>query len=420
VGTGKTVLLHGLICQTAARYAPDEAQLSLLDYKEGTEFSLYRELPHVYALSLGPSSEFGFQVLRSLQREMSRRASLYKEAGVQDLAAYRRATGAKLPRHLVVIDEFQVLLADRADAREALEDLIRRGRSAGVHIVLSSQSLADMSLNTAVLGQLGTRICLKMSTSECARFLAPGNDAPARFQHAGQAVLNEREGATGANTELRAAHYELAEIRRLVQELAALRPASGRVLSPPFVYDADIPVVASAEEKRALTAAGQVTWGLSQELPPQPIASALRERDTVAVVGRGAKVDLLLAALRDGAALAGLRVTERTSQELVASSGSDEPPPQGPVVVTVSDAGFATENALQALRERSPFLLVVLAREARALTLPWLRDDVLCCDEAAIHELAFRRLAALSHDAVVARIRSGGDPAVVRLFGPHP
>jgi hypothetical protein len=416
VGTGKTVLLHGIICTAAALYSPDELQLSLLDYKEGTEFAIYRSLPHIFALSLGSSSDFGLEVIRALQREMSRRASLYKEAGVQDLAGYRRATGATLPRHLLVIDEFQVLLANRADARDVLEDLIRRGRSAGIHLILASQSLADMSLNTAVLGQLGARICLKLSTSECARFLAPGNESPARFQHPGQAVLNEREGATSANHEFRAANYDIPELRKVVAELAALSPVRTQVLGPPFVYDADAPVSMGAEDRRRLTAADRVMWGLSQELPPRTIVSSLREKETLALVGHGKKVDLLLATLREGAAWSGLALHECTTRDVAAAGATDDVPIVGPVVVTVTDTGFTVESALQALRERLPFLLVVVTRDARTLTAPGLRDDVLCCDEGAVNDLAYRKLPALQNDALVARVRAGVEPALIRLL----
>jgi hypothetical protein len=348
---------------------------------------------------------------------MSRRASLYKEAGVQDLAAYRRVTGTRLPRHLVVIDEFQVLLADRADARDVLEDLIRRGRSAGIHIVLASQSLGDMSLNTAVLGQLGARICLKMSTSECARFLAPGNEAPANFQHAGQALLNEREGAADANVEFRAAYYDVGQLRAVVGELARRRPAPRSIQLPPYVYDADTPVAATMGERSALAGGDAVVWGLSQELPPRPLVSSLREQSTVAIVGHGGKVERLLGALREAAALAGLGVIESTSQDLVAAAASSQPAATGPVVVTLTSSGFATENALQSLRDQCPGLLVVVARDARALALPWLRDDVVCCDEASVNEIAYKRLPALGREALAARARAGAEPAVFRLFG---
>jgi hypothetical protein len=416
VGTGKTVLLHGLICQAAALYSPDELQLSLLDYKEGTEFAIYRSLPHIFALSLGASSDFGLEVIRSLQREMSRRASLYKHAGVQDVAGYRIATGTKLPRHLVVIDEFQVLLANRADAREVLEDLIRRGRSAGIHLVLASQSLADMSLNTAVLGQLGARICLKLSTSECARFLAPGNELPARFQHPGQAILNDREGATAGNNEFRVAHCDIPTLRKVVAELAALSPVRTQLLGPPFIYDADTPVTMGAEDRRVLAAADRVIWGLSQELPPQAIVSSLREMETLALVGHGKKVEFLIAALREGASMSGLSMHECTTRDLAAAGVTNEVPIDGPVVVTVTDTGFTVDSALQALRERLPFLLVVVTRDARTLTAPGLRDDVLCCDEAAVNNLAYRKLPALHHDAIVARVPAGGEPTLIRLL----
>lgn len=414
VGTGKTVLLHGIISQAVAKYPPDELQLSLLDYKEGTEFSVYRNLPQLFALSLGPSSDFGLELLKALQREMSRRASHFKDAGVQDLRAYRRAADLKMPRHLVIIDEFQVLLANRADARDVLEDLIRRGRSAGIHLILASQSLADMSLNTAVLGQLGARICLKLSTSECARFLAPGNEAPARFQHPGQAMFNEREGTLAANVEFRAANYEQAALRTHVEELAALAPQRSGLLEPPFVYDADAPLRISPAQLLTVAPAGVAVWGLSQELPPRAVTSSLGERNTIAIAGAGGKVELLLAALRASSTAGGLSLSERSLGDILANP--DDVPLSGPLVVTVTEGGFAAEDAIKALCERLPFLLVVLARDARLLSLPALRDDVICVDQAAVQELAYRKLPGVAPQAFAARIRSDREPSLFRLF----
>ncbi len=416
VGTGKTVLLHGIISQATTRYSPDELQLVLLDYKEGTEFSIYRSLPHLFALSLGASSDFGLEVLRALHREMSRRATLYKDTGMQDLSGYRRATGAALPRFLVVIDEFQVLLANRAEARDVLEDLIRRGRSSGIHVLLASQSLADMSLNTSVLGQLGARVCLKLSPSECGRFLGHGNDLPSRFQHAGQAVLNEREGAVEGNAEFRAANYDLAMIRRVVQELAAAGSPRGEQLGPPFIYDADTPVTLSPEARRRVVPAGDVLWGLSQELPPRGVSSPLAGPSTVALLGTGSKLEMLLGSVHQAARDSGLTVGECTTADLSSIEAVDAGGAGGPVVVRVLSDGYEAENAVSALRQRLPGLLVLVATSPKLLS--GMRDDCICCDESTLDALAFRRAPALQHPSLAARVTGGGEPSVFRLVAP--
>ena len=134
-GSGKTVLLHNIIVNSAWQYSPSELIFYLLDYKEGTEFKLYDSLPHVHILSMESNRPFGVSTLQYLQEEMERRGKLFKESGVAKIQDYRIKKGEKLPRILVIIDEFQVLLKGHdslsAQGAEILDDISRRGRSFG-------------------------------------------------------------------------------------------------------------------------------------------------------------------------------------------------------------------------------------------------------------------------------------------------
>lgn len=216
VGTGKTSLLNAIILQCAGLYAPEELRISILDYKNGTEFGCYESLPHLYALSLGPGTKFGQDLLGHLQAELERRSDLFKSVGATNLDAFRLKAKEVLPRHLVIIDEFQVLLQDRKRGMESgqmLEDLIRRGRSFGFNFILSTQSLKDGALTSAAAANIGCRICLRLSETECCNFLSTDNILPSTFEYTGQAVYNDREGRKEGNTEFRVAYYPDSEIK---------------------------------------------------------------------------------------------------------------------------------------------------------------------------------------------------------------
>jgi hypothetical protein len=149
-GSGKTILLHNIICNTAWLYSPEEVQFILLDYKEGTEFKPYENLPHAKVLSIRSEREYGVSVFNFLNDEIERRGELFKGQNVSNIAKYNKASKEKLPRILVVIDEFQKLLD--GDARttnfvsSALDDIGRRGRSFGINLILSTQSLAGVNI----------------------------------------------------------------------------------------------------------------------------------------------------------------------------------------------------------------------------------------------------------------------------------
>ena len=194
-GAGKSVLLHALILHGAWLYAPDELQFLLLDYKEGTEFKPYADLPAVRVLAIESSRAFGLSVFNYLQGEIEERGALFKAADVSNYPDYRRATGQPLPRLLLVIDEFQVLLKGHdpigRQVAAAMDDLARRGRSMGIHLLLCTQSLHGVDLPEATLSNAALRIGLRMSEGDAARV----NTVATALHRPGEAVSTSPAGA---------------------------------------------------------------------------------------------------------------------------------------------------------------------------------------------------------------------------------
>ena len=242
VGTGKTILLHDLILNAARLYSPAELRMHLLDYKEGTEFACYRALPHLENLSIGPNVEFGLDVLNGLADEIVRRAKRFKNAGVSNVGEFRKKTGETMPRHLVIIDEFQVLWTDPVYGERAsskMEDLVRRGRSFGLNFILSTQSLRGASLSPAAKESLGLRICLRLSESDCEDFLSPGNMVAAGFKKAGEAVYNELGGIPAGNRFFRSAYLSGSEISSIIGQLREKAVETDVKLRAPGIYEGD-------------------------------------------------------------------------------------------------------------------------------------------------------------------------------------
>lgn len=316
VGTGKTVLLHDLILNAACKYPPQELRMHLLDYKEGTEFSVYRRLPHVDTLSIGPSVEFGLDVLMGLSDELRNRGRKFKDAGVTSLKDYREVTGEAMPRHLVVIDEFQVLWTDATygeRASEMLENLVRRGRAFGFNFVLSTQSLRGANLSAATKANLALRICLRLSENDCMDFLGPQNTASAKFTQAGEALYNEQEGAPSGNRFFKASYLSGVEVAKLVKRLHELAVERGAWTGDAAVYESD-----SFEDPETLAAeagAGMLAVGRKAGLRGKAVALPVCGRGLrgVAIVGgnsekRSMVVEGLLAQLKaSGAEIRELR-----------------------------------------------------------------------------------------------------------------
>ncbi|WRA70971.1 DNA translocase FtsK [Helicobacter pylori] len=178
-GSGKSNFLHVLIQNLAFYYAPNEVQLFLLDYKEGVEFNAYvadTPLEHARLVSVASSVSYGITFLKWLCDEMQKRAELFKQFNVKDLSDYRKHE--KMPRLIVVIDEFQVLFSDNKSTKAVeghLNTLLKKGRSYGMHLVLATQTMRGTDINPSFKAQIANRIALPMDAEDSSSVL--GDDA---------------------------------------------------------------------------------------------------------------------------------------------------------------------------------------------------------------------------------------------------
>ncbi len=173
-GSGKSNFLHVLIQNLAFYYDPDEVQLFLLDYKEGVEFNAYTDpiLEHARLVSVASSVGFGVSFLSWLCDEMTKRSELFKQFNVKDLSDYRKHE--KMPRLIVVIDEFQVLFSDNRSTKAVeghLNTLLKKGRSYGVHLILATQTMRGTDINRSIMAQIANCIALPMDADDSAKIL---------------------------------------------------------------------------------------------------------------------------------------------------------------------------------------------------------------------------------------------------------
>lgn len=237
-GSGKSTLFHVYIASLVTNYSPDEVELYLIDFKEGVEFKAYADaaLPHARVIAIESEREFGLSVLKELQAELERRGDLFKEVNAQDIFAYRERTGALLPRILLVIDEFQVLLIENDEITSKssliLEDLARRGRAFGIHLVFGSQSFRGIDMSQTAKDQFATRIVLQSSEAEVASMLGPDNTAEAMLlERPGEMIFNDDGGRRDRNQPGQVALLQedgLTELLRDVNDTAAAKSFARR------------------------------------------------------------------------------------------------------------------------------------------------------------------------------------------------
>lgn len=252
VGQGKSNLISVIIHSLCQNYSPDELNLYLLDFKEGVTLKAFSNidkedyLPHVKALGLESDVSFGKAVLDFLYEEYKKRLKLFKEVNKKSIKEYRESFPTRtLPRIVIVIDEFQLMFGKLHEAREIadiLEKSVRLFRAAGIHFILSSQTIGG---NEALYGKMDTlfsqipiRIAHKNSISESQLTLGVGNTS-ASYLKPKEVILNLDYGELTQNKKVQVAFAD----EKILEPLRINWWNKYKSISrPPVIFDGAKPI----------------------------------------------------------------------------------------------------------------------------------------------------------------------------------
>lgn len=182
-GSGKSVLLHNIICGLMLKYAPEDLQLYLFDFKlGGVEFNRYKEFKHVKSLLVDDSDPLvTLEILRELRNNMVERGKLFRSVGVNKIDDYNQLHGEKkMPHIIVVADECHEMF--RADdsiprqVRNEISDIVikiaKEGRNQGVHLVFATQTLSGTEISNEIINNVGDFYLLKCAQSDSERLVS--------------------------------------------------------------------------------------------------------------------------------------------------------------------------------------------------------------------------------------------------------
>lgn len=173
--SGKSTLLHVMICSLITNYHPDEVELWLVDFKR-TEFRHYSAScpPHLKYLLLEESEDLIFDLIDELTDVLNDRMKIFSNNGWSKLSEV--PPDVYMPAIFVIIDEFAQVSQKLRDSQLsggtnyviALENILAKGAAFGMKFIFASQSY-----NTGVEGlsqtarkQIQMRFALKNTADE--------------------------------------------------------------------------------------------------------------------------------------------------------------------------------------------------------------------------------------------------------------
>ncbi|WP_323745296.1 FtsK/SpoIIIE domain-containing protein [Actinomyces haliotis] len=158
-GSGKSELLTSWVLQLCLAQPPETLALVLVDYKGGAAFDPLRGLPHVAGVLTDLDPAGTWRALSSLRAEVRRRERVLARAGVKEVSAL--PTVNRLPRLVVLVDEFATLASEHPDVLDALVRVAAQGRSLGIHLVLATQR-PQGAVTPSIRANTTLRVCLRV------------------------------------------------------------------------------------------------------------------------------------------------------------------------------------------------------------------------------------------------------------------
>ncbi len=185
-GSGKTEFLKSWLVALAASYSPDELSFLIIDFKGGAGFSQLTGLAHVVGMVTDLDHTEAHRAMTSLHAEIRYRERVLAQVGVGDIAALREDN--QLGRLIVIVDEYRAVLEAFPELQSVFVDLAARGRSLGIHLILSSQRVGG-ALGDALLANCALRVGFRVSQKQDSQALL-GDDAAFVLPHIpGRAVI---------------------------------------------------------------------------------------------------------------------------------------------------------------------------------------------------------------------------------------
>jgi S-DNA-T family DNA segregation ATPase FtsK/SpoIIIE len=173
-GSGKSVLLRALVASLAHYHPPAAIRFTLVDPKRVTFGAFAQALAAHLEGPVCYDAEALLPELDDLVAEMEQRYQRFERAKVQDIDDYNEIAREPLARRVIVVDEFQDLLSDKATRQGFLDGVKRLGakaRAAGIHLVCATQRPDKNTVPGEIKANLNGRIALRVQQAANSRII---------------------------------------------------------------------------------------------------------------------------------------------------------------------------------------------------------------------------------------------------------
>ena len=205
-GSGKSTGLRAIITNLILN---SNVKLHLVDLKNGAELNIFRKSSKVesFCRNIRETED----LLTEFSIEVDRRYDLFYNSDVKDIKEYnKRFRSTKLNYQILIIDEFADLQGNK-NCTYIIEELARKARACGIHLILSTQRPDHKVLSGSIKANITTVLGLKTMNGTNSQIIIdePGLE---RLRGQGHGIFKR-----GSKIEIQTPYLEPDQARELIK-----------------------------------------------------------------------------------------------------------------------------------------------------------------------------------------------------------
>jgi S-DNA-T family DNA segregation ATPase FtsK/SpoIIIE len=220
-GSGKSVMLNGLLTSLLLTTDPRQVKMVLIDPKR-VELSQFGRVPHLITPVVTDVKKAA-NALAWAVAEMERRYEVLEKIGVRSVEAYNDRAETQMPCVVVVIDELADLMMQAgAKVEDAIIRLAQKARAVGIHIVVATQRPSVDVITGMIKANVPSRIAFAVSSQVDSRVIL---DSPGAEALLGMGDMLYKPVSAARPSRVQGAFISEVEVERVVS--ATVEAASG-------------------------------------------------------------------------------------------------------------------------------------------------------------------------------------------------
>lgn len=177
-GSGKSVMLNGLLTSLLLTTDPRQVKLVLIDPKR-VEMTPFARVPHLITPVVTDVKKAA-NALGWAVAEMERRYEVLEKAGVRSIDGYNAKSDTEMPYVVIVIDELaDLMMQAAAKVEDAIIRIAQKARAVGIHLVVATQRPSVDVITGMIKANIPSRIAFAVSSQVDSRVILdnPGAEA---------------------------------------------------------------------------------------------------------------------------------------------------------------------------------------------------------------------------------------------------